>query len=565
VVISSNYVFYMSGQLATCSACFYDLAGAVAIATDGTVVAGEQDYNCTCARGSPEPSGDKITGGMLTVSPTTGQGTLTLTTNNAYAGVNGTETFAVQFADTNHALISQFDGSATSSGSMDLQTLTSPPSLGSGSYAFILSGVDSYPGAVAYGGVFTMPSSGTTLQNGVYDANDGLTPNGVTRGTTLSGTFTEPDFFGRGTITSSLLDPASGGQIPLNYYVVGPETIRLISVDDSPGIYGGAVVGSAFGQGTNATAANNASLGSSVFAIAGNPFVAGVAALGQFSTSNTSSSTANFSGIASTDDLVTNSSGASFNAQISGTYSIASNGYGTLTITPGDLPDYMSSMGIYLTDPGLNLMDPSNGLGGGEFSGGALILDVDQNLGLAGVTGVIIPQTNTSTAAFAGNYAVGAQDFNSFNPSSTCPNLGPGSILCEFDLVGQGSVASLVLSGTAQINDPDFTLTTNATDSVGFSGTPVADPNNPGRYTLYPEYDAPNSLELTFDYGVAPRDLDMVIYQANAGLLFWLEVDSNGVWLGPLEQMGSLAGIPAARKGAVKSAMPKQNPPARSR
>jgi len=145
-------------------------------------------------------------------------------------GVNGTETFSIQFVNTKRALITQFDGSATSSGSMDLQTQTNPPSLGSGGYAFILSGVDSNPGPLAYGGVFTIPSSGTTLQNGIYDVTEYELP--VGRGNALSGTFTEPDSFGRGTIASNLpnyFNPDSG--TALNYYVVGPEAIRIIDVD----------------------------------------------------------------------------------------------------------------------------------------------------------------------------------------------------------------------------------------------------------------------------------------------------------------------------------------------
>src|ERR1019366_2472908 len=101
---------------------------------------------------SPEPSGDTITGGTLTVDGT-GQGTLTLITDNAALGVSGTETLGVQFVNTNHALIVQFDGSATSSGSMDLQTL---PSTLSGGYAFTLSGVDTSYNSVVAGGVFSI-------------------------------------------------------------------------------------------------------------------------------------------------------------------------------------------------------------------------------------------------------------------------------------------------------------------------------------------------------------------------------------------------------------------------
>ena len=58
------------------------------------------------------------------MDPTTGQGTLTLITNDANVGNDGTETLGVEFVNTNHAMIINFDGSATSSGSLDTQTLT---------------------------------------------------------------------------------------------------------------------------------------------------------------------------------------------------------------------------------------------------------------------------------------------------------------------------------------------------------------------------------------------------------------------------------------------------------
>src|SRR5208337_4407953 len=94
VVTSNNYTFYLSGVAGVSGPgstyYFYDLAGSVAIAADGTIVGGEQDFNQVNGYKSPQPSGDKITGGTLTVSATTGQGTLTLITNNTNLGVYGT-------------------------------------------------------------------------------------------------------------------------------------------------------------------------------------------------------------------------------------------------------------------------------------------------------------------------------------------------------------------------------------------------------------------------------------------------------------------------------------------
>ena len=207
---------------------------------NGNVLGGEQDYNDGAGLTSPQPSGDAILPGSaaLTVDPTTGQGTLTLTTNNTSLGLNGVETLGVQFVNTNHALIIQFDGSATSSGSMDTQTLAN--TLNDGNYAFTLSGVDPGYQSIVFGGVFAISNGGTTLA-GTFDVDDAGATTTPILGTAFSGTIAGPDTFGRGTITSITLPVPA-----LNYYVVGPEAIRIIDVDTSTT---DSAVGSAFGQG----------------------------------------------------------------------------------------------------------------------------------------------------------------------------------------------------------------------------------------------------------------------------------------------------------------------------
>ena len=94
------------------------------IKSSGAVTGREEDYNDAAGNMSPgEPTTPhSITGGPLTVDGTTGEGTLTLITSNKKCGVGGNETFGVQFVNANHAFIMQFDGTATSSGSMDLQS-----------------------------------------------------------------------------------------------------------------------------------------------------------------------------------------------------------------------------------------------------------------------------------------------------------------------------------------------------------------------------------------------------------------------------------------------------------
>ena len=519
---STKFSFSLSGlEAANKGPHFYALAGSVAIDASGKVLAGEQDYNDASGLTSPQPSGDTITGGSLSVNATTGQGTLTLITNNANLGTSGTETLGVQFVNVNHALILQFDGTATSSGSMDLQTL---PSKLSGGFAFTLSGEDSDQFAVEYGGVFSI--SGSNIENGSYDEqDDGDAPK---LATAFSGTISTPDGFGRGSIAGTGL---GGSPIAINYYIVGPEAIRIIDVDASD-----TGLGSAFGQGTGTFSA--ASLGSSVFAVEGNPDGSVFALAGMFATVPAGPA---FQGVIDYD----NESGNLIRGlPVSGTYSIASNGYGSLTIP--ELNDEPCTLGIYLTDPNLNLNDPNNTASG---LGGALVVSLDQFIGSAG-SGVLIPQTDTAAVSFAGNYAFGAQDYNDLNDSANG---------WEFDFVGQGSVTGETLSGTGLLSDPFSTLQvltgSSATYSeAGFSGTPLADPNHAGRYTMSSNNPTPNPLIITLPTDPNSRfDFNVTIYQANGGQLFWIGEDSFGTFLGPLEQQGSLSEPAAARRVTTKT------------
>jgi hypothetical protein len=517
---TSNFSFYLSGQEAInaggTSSNYYALAGSVTIDSNGNVTTGEQDYNDAFGLTSPEPSPDTITGGTLTVDSTTGQGTLTLITSNTTLGVSGTETLGVQFVNVNHALIVQFDGTATSSGSMDLQNLASAPS---GNYAFALSGVDINYSALVVGGVLSI--SGTTIPSGTVDVDDDGT---VTTGTAFTGTITPPDASGRGTLTGFGLTNYS-----FVYYVVGPEVLRVIDVDATD-----SAIGSAFGQGTQTY--DDTALGSSVFGIEeGNNFGATFATAGMITTTPGSGT---FAGVADDDEYGT----AYADQTISGTYTISGTGYGNLTVTSANLGS-VNVVGLYLTDPTLNLTDPNNTTSG---LGGALLVDLDSALG---GTGYLVPQTDSTSASFTGNYAFGAQVYDGFNQNAVSD---------EFDFIGQGSVTSGAFSGTGIVSDPFFNLNSStgaATTYTGvtFSGTPLADPSNPGRYTLSATNTTPNPLVMTPTAPAPVVDFTVAIYQGNGGLLFWVDEDVESLFLGTLQQQGSLTGLPAAKKPVAAS------------
>lgn len=519
------YTFYLKGVetangLNGNTPTYYALAGIVLMDANGTVLAGQQDYNDGSGITSPQPSGDSITGGSLTVNAS-GQGTLTLITNNTSVGVSGTEKLGVQFVNSNHALIVQFDGTATSSGSMDLQTATSA---GGGNYAFTFAGVDSSHNPVGYGGVFTVASGAIT---GTADVNDNgtSTPNNAFTGS-LAG---DGVGLGRGHVTGVNIN---GTALNLNYYVVGPEVVRIIDVDSTPGQsgVGGAAVGSAFGQGATGGTANtftSASLGNSVFGLQSDPTAYHVAAVGMIVPTTTSSTAGTFSGAG--EDVV--GTVASSVAALGGSYTVASNGYGTFIDTTG-LPA-ITNMGLYLTDPTLNLLDPNNVACG--CGGGALLLTQDSVL--AGGTGIMLPQTSTTN--FSGGtapYVFGAQEYTGSD---------------WFDFVGLGTVATGgVLSGTGLLNDPFasavFSVPAGEYATATFNGTATPDTTNHGRYTM------PTLAINPTGTGTA-SNFNMVIYEASPAQLIWMDEDSTSLSLGTLQQQGSLAAMPAARRPLAKT------------
>jgi len=520
--ISGNYSFYLSGFDGNQSNGIYSLAGAVLINADGTLT-GEQDYNNA---GGITSSNLPISSGSLSFNPATGLGTLTLVTSNTQLGANGTETLALNFVNGNHALIIQADGSATSSGSFDLQTLSSTPA---GGFSFVLSGAGNTGHTVFFGGVFTV--SGSSVTNGVYDRNDdgNVTPTPSVppaSGTSFTGTLSTPltDSFGRGTLTGT------GITNNIAYYIVGPEAIRLIGIDSS-----NTLVGSAFGQGASSGNFTNSSIGNSVFSIQSNFAVDAVpyGAVGQIAPTG-----GNFSGVA---DLNAPGEAAADAQIISGIFSVTSNGRGSLAITPSPLGNgdvvVVANLGIYATDPTLNLNDPNNTTSPGPAStvSGALVVDLDTDI--AG-SGVLVPQTDTATTSFAGNYALGLQDFV--------------STVGEFDFVGNATVSPGSLSGAGTLNDPADVLniqTPQVDSSTTFTSTLAPDLANPGRFLVDP-------LTVVVGDGAVTIPYQAVIYQASGGQLFWLENQGDtlgSVFSGQIQQQTTLPIAADAKKAAAKT------------
>ena len=524
---------------------YYGIAGAVGFDSNGNILGGEQDYNDGSGFTSPgEPANpDVITaaGSSMTVNSTTGTGTLVLnvSASDPNVGVKGIEKFAVQFVNANHALIMQFDGSATSSGSFDLQTASS--SVG-GNFAFTLSGVDLNVLPVAYGGVFSNASGAI---HGTYDENDS---GKVLTGNTLSATDNGvgADVYGRGSITG-FTDPNNGNApISLVYYIVGAEVLRIIDVD-----YVDAMAGSAYGQG-NATSFDSTVLSKDVFTILDNTEDELVAAAGQLVAANTAVGKydATFTGEGDDDEggavLAAGTPGG-----VAGNYSFSNTvlGYGSMTGITG--LGSIHTLGLYATDPTLNLLDPNNTTA--TNLGAALVLGLDD---FAQPTGVVVPQGSIASdgSDLDRSYGFGAQ---AYVDNGSWPT---GNVGWEYDFVGQATFASLAFTTgnggptLVDISDPFSSFKSQTPDeytAVPMTGTAAA-PDAAGRYTF------PSATP----FAVGPVgasgptvDFTVVMYEAGPGLVFSLEEDTFSEWLGTFQEMsaGPLNAMRVKRGPLVKS------------
>ena len=538
---------------------YYAIAGAVGFDSSGKILGGEQDYNDASGFTSPgEPTTpDVITaaGSSMTVNPTTGTGTLVLnvSASDPNVGVKGIEKFAVQFVNANHALITQFDGSATSSGSFDLQTATSGAG---GNFAFTLSGLDTNPIlAVAYGGVFSN-TSGTI--HGTYDENGA---GKVLLGNTLTATDNGvgADVYGRGSITG-FTDPNNGNApISLVYYIVGSEVLRIIDVD-----FDDALAGSAYGQGS-ATSFDSTVLSTDVFGILDNTEDAYFAAAGQLVAVHAAVGTFNatFTGEGDDDEggtvMATGTPGG-----VAGNYSFSSTvlGYGSMTDITG--LGSIHKLGLYATDPTLNLLDPNNTTAANL--GAALVLDLDDDFaqGTAQGTGIVVPQGTIASDGSDLNhtYGFGAQTYTDKG------SLPTGNVGWEYDFVGQGTFASLVFTtGTGgpptpvDISDPFASFVPGTADeytAVPIAGTAAA-PDAAGRYT-FPSA-TPFAVGPVGGADGPTDDFTVVMYEAGPGLVFSIDEDEHSGWLGTFQgqSASSLKAMHVKRGTLVKSqAKPKR-------
>ncbi len=409
--LSGQYAFILTGTDANG---FYAAVGSIIADGAGNITGGEEDFVDSVTSVSKA----SLTGTYTIGSD--GRGDLLLASSAPNLGVNGAQTMRFAVVNSRHSLVTEFDSSATSSGSLDLQSPAGfLPSSIFGGYAFAFSGVDpTKPGSVALdrGGVLTADGAGN-FTNVAADVNDG----GTVSASSPVGTYTGMDSFGRGT--------ASLGSSAFVYYMVNANTLRWVETDSN-----GLTAGAALAQGSGPF--SNASIsGTFAFTVAGKSATGALAGGGLFTTDGNGNITSSVVDV--------NDAGAVTSGTPIGTYTVASNGRATVSLAAGGVGG-LSQFAVYLTQ-----------------NQGALLFELDSGLTSSGAgwaqTGAI------SASTLQGNYAA------NFDGNSNG----------EVDWVGQ-IVADGVsaLSGTVDINQyGSSTLTPGA----ALTGTFTANSN--GRFT----------------------------------------------------------------------------------
>src|SRR6266700_2029988 len=211
-----------------------------------------------------------------------------------------------------HALVTRFDAAASGSGTIDQQTAAAFSNTAlAGTFAYSLAGIDAVSNPAASAGSFTSDASGN-ITTGVDDLNDNgviITNHPLTGSIPVTGS-------GRGTATLN----TAVGTLTVAFYVVDANHIKFTGINA-----GAAFGGDAFRQ---TGAFSNASLtGPFAFTIAGADVLNGPFAAGGVLTSDGAGNVT--SGVEDFND----SGILTSNLAVTGTYSVAASGRGTLTVT----------------------------------------------------------------------------------------------------------------------------------------------------------------------------------------------------------------------------------------
>jgi hypothetical protein len=450
--LKGNYVFSFSG-VDTSGNAFYAI-GAITADGNGNITGGEEDLN-------------DVTSGYFTATSTTGtysigsDGRGTLSINNSI----GSFQFAIAMKALNNAVLNEVDNNVVAAtGNLEAQSAGIPAP--SGNYAFGFNGSGLGCGSFASAGIFAL--NGGTL-GGVQDLNCG---GSIIQSQTLTGSYnTSIDGLGRGT---GSFTGSSSGSSDMIYYVISGSRFRFLCPDTATFFLGSAdlqtqssFTGSNFsGQYVINTSANTSGAGVSYTLISIN---------------------AN-GGNVSTGYYDVNNTGTVGQASLTGSYSVASNGYvnGTWNVNNAGLP-----FAMYLISPtqGYYVDERTSAIGGGN------VYAQDASL--------------TTNAGWAGSYAT--KQFGYFLSGGVINPGNASGVSGQLSADGNGNLA-----GTLDLNDPaGVSIGATLQSPSNYSVTTTA----PGRFTAQ----ITTQVEGSRTY---------VGYLVSTGQVLLLETDTNLVSAG---------------------------------
>jgi hypothetical protein len=359
---------------------FLAVAGSFQADGSGHITSGTQDINS----GFGIRTNTAITG-TYTVRAD-GRGSATL---NSPAG-NTTIDFVIVAGG--HALVTRFDTSAAGSGTIDQQSTSAFSNAAlAGSLAFSLSGIDAAGRPLAVAGNLTSDNAGN-ITSGVDDSND---DGSVVTNDPLTGSIPVTSS-GRGAATLNTVR----GALTFAFYVVDANHIKLVEVDTTL-----ALGGEAFRQTGPFSPASLS--GPFAFTVAGTDILNGPFAAGGVLTSGGSGN------ITSGAEDINDAGVVSTNVGLTGSYTLASTGRGTLTVN--------SAAGTFNF-----IIYPS--------SGGVLALETDVRFV---TTGTALQQQST---AFTAGSLSGTYGFN-FTGAATSGELDS---IAEFTADGASKLTGII-------------------------------------------------------------------------------------------------------------------------
>jgi hypothetical protein len=392
-MLNGTYVFEIRGS--TRAANPYGVVGVFAADGNGNILGGTQVYK--------DRNGavfNTIVNGTTYTFGTDGRGTIALHLSLPEVGVAGNETLGAVIISPSKALITEFDGSASGRGSLDLQTAIHPLN---GGYAFEVG--SNYE--ALFGGVLNVDNNPATGDvSGAGSVADYSSFPFVGHGP-LTGSVTTPDGNGQVTITTT----TANGNSTLIGFIVDDLHIKLIETDAGAS---GQNTGIAIAQGsyTGTYTENSALSGKLVYGLLGGlaEIDTGVAIAGSL----TADGAGNLSGFM---DL---NQGASVvaSAAMAGTYAVDGSGTGRISATTllGATagPDFV----LYLTQPNLPalIMNTDVLSGGTGFAtvqaAGPYLFSGSYGLDFTSLSGTEADGTASVVADGEANFA-GAADVNS--------------------------------------------------------------------------------------------------------------------------------------------------------